>query len=150
MKKQAKPVLFYLSFVALIAGAILRVFFVNNEISSEAISHLSWALLGFGSSLSLLAVIHYVNRFIIKNSPELAKTMEIEEKDERNVRVSEKAALGAWYITVYTSIALMFTLVALGFTTAFWLALIAFVINVTSLFIYVFVYNKKMYSSHFR
>ena len=142
MRKQSQPWLFILGPVTLVAGTVLRAFFVE---SGNPVSNLSIMLLGFGASLSSVGIVYFITtKWMKKRNPKKAKQIEVEAKDERNVKLLEKSGYITWYVTMLTFVVLNMTLIILGFITAFWLSLGAFAIHVTAFFICGFIYDKKM------
>jgi len=150
MRKQSKPWLFVLGPCALVAGAIIKAFFEGSGIDTvtENAMHLpalSSMLLGFGSSLSAVGIIYFiVTRWMKKRNPDKVKQIEIEAKDERNVKLLEKSGYTTWYVTMISLMLLSLSFVALGLITAFWLTLGVFVIHVTTFFLCGYIYDKKM------
>jgi p-aminobenzoyl-glutamate transporter AbgT len=145
MKKRSQPWLFILGPIALVIGIIMRAFFVAPDGVTAHSSLLPFMLLGFGSSLTMTGIVYFiVTKLIRERNPKKAKQIEIEAKDERNVRLLEKSGYTTWYVTMITLVALSMTLIALGFTTAFWLSLGVFAIHLTAFFICGYIYDKKM------
>ena len=102
-------------------------------------------LLGFGISLSLVGMIFFVvTIWMKKKNPQKAKQIEIEGKDERNVKLLEKSGYATWYVTMLTLVVLNVILAGLGIMTAYWLALGVLTIHVSAFFICGYIYNKKM------
>jgi len=144
MRKQSRPWLFALGPVALFAGIIIRAIYSGTENFTEKVYYLSLSLLGFGISLSLVGIIFFiVTMWMKKKNPQKAKQIEVEAKDERNVKLLEKSGYITWYVTMLTLVALNLTFVALGLVTAMWLSLGVFIIHVSAFFICGYIYSKK-------
>jgi len=145
MRKQSQPWLFILGPVTLVAGTVLRAFFVEPGNTAGNLSNLSIMLLGFGCSLSLVGIVYFITtRWMKIRNPKKAKQIEVEAKDERNVKLLEKSGYTTWYVTMLTLVVLSVTLMTLGFTTAFWLSFGTFAIHITAFFICGYIYDKKM------
>jgi len=150
MRKQSKPWLFILGPCALVAGAIIKAFFEGSELDTATgsllhLPSLSYMLIGFGSSLSAVGIVFFiVTRRMKKRNPERARQIEIEAKDERNVKLLEKSGYTTWYVTMITLVLLSLCFVALQLLAAFWLTVGVFAIHVTTFFICGYIYDKKM------
>jgi len=145
MRKQSKPWLFVLGPAALIAGTVIRAFFVDADNTTGHFPNISLMLLGFGSSLTAVGIVYFIiTKWLKIKNPKKAKQIEIEAKDERNVKLLEKSGYTTWYITMITLLVLTMTLMILGSMTAFWLSLGAFVIHISAFFLCGFIYDKKM------
>ena len=147
MRKQSKPYIFFIGAFTLVAGAIMRAFFVESDFDTVAgnLWHIPVVLIGFGSSLTAVGIVYFiVTRWIRKRNPGKAKQIEIKVKDERNVRLLEKSGYTTWYITMFTLALLSLSLVVLQLFTAFWLSIGAFTVHVTAFFLCGFIYDRKI------
>ena len=141
MKKQPKHYIFYMGIAVFAAGLLLEALFTDAD---RVMQSLSLALAGFGSGIVMVGAVNLYRLRLLKNNPEKAKQIEINEKDERNIWLREKAGYTTWYITLFTLAILSMTLLVLDYKTACWLSLGALFIHIASLFIFINIYNKKI------
>jgi hypothetical protein len=109
-----------------------------------ALRELPSVLSGFGAGITGVGVFNIFRKRMIDKDPQKAKQYEIYEKDERNIRIREKAGLTAWYSSLFMLAAVTLTFVVLNYKTAGFISLGALLFHIISLFIYIRVYNKKM------
>ena len=97
-------------------------------------------IIGLGSILigtNLLVV------FRLSNS-KLTKELEINEKDERNIRVREKSGYSTWFITQLALVAMLISLSIMDYDVPAWIALAVLAIHNGSLLLGIAVHNKKI------
>ena len=137
MRKVIYNVLFYTGFGYLILSIIFREF-ANETFNRSILDFLE----GFAIAIMLVGVVFLViNRY----SSEGAKRYEIEENDERNIRIKEKAGYLAWYATFGVTAVMCFIFIfILDSLTSAWIAAGAAVLHRIIFEIFKAVYKKKM------
>jgi len=130
-----KTLAFYAG-IAIFAAGIAAIIFIDTEDIMRlfpAVTILSGTLLISASIPSMLG-----------KNPKLAKELEIHEKDERNIRLREKAGYSTWFVTQFVLMAMMITFVILDYKLPGWIAVGALFIHNASLIAGIFIHNKKM------
>ncbi|MCL2834421.1 MAG: hypothetical protein FWD78_14715 [Treponema sp.] len=140
MKKQAKSLLLFIGIAVLAAGLLTAAFFPD---ANGVMRHLPAVLIGFGVGLIVPGAIFMVMLKGTKKNPEKARQLEIDEKDERNIRLREKAGFTAWFITLFVIVVLLLTFLLIDNETGKWLALAALFIHVASYRIFYVIYKNK-------
>ena len=123
------------------AGLLLKFIFPEE---SGAMQSLPFVLSGFGAGIIGVGVAGIFRKRAIENDPEKARQYEIAEKDERNIRIREKAGYATWYTTLFLLAIISLTLVVLNYTAAGFVALGALLIHGISFFVYTYLYSKKI------
>jgi anaerobic C4-dicarboxylate transporter len=141
MKKHLSTYIFYIGIGAFAAGLVLNALFGEME---GAIRTLSFVLTGFGTGIIIVGVINNFRIRRLKNDPEKAKQLEIDETDERNIRLREKAGYATWHSTMFIFAALTIAFSVLDNKIAFWVTLGALFVHIFSFNIFISVYNKKI------
>ena len=141
MRKQIKSYIFYAGVAAFALGLLLRSLF---PVANGAMQSLSFVLIGFGSGIIGVGIATLFRQRILMEHPEKAKQQEIDEKDERNVRLREKAGYATWYITMFVLAALSMAFVVMNLAIACWLTLGALFVHIISFFVCIGSYSKKM------
>lgn len=141
MKRQPKTYILYLGLAALLGGVLLKVFLNTPE---GALLRLPYILSGFGTGLTAVGLVNLYRIKLSKGNPEKAKMYEIAEKDERNIRLREKAGYSVWYITLFALAVLSLSLVVLDYITAALISLAVLFLHTLSFFILIAVYSKKI------
>ncbi len=141
MGKQIKSYVFYVGVAAFAIGLLLKSFFPE---ANGAMQSLSFVLIGFGSGIIGVGIASLWRQRTLKDHPEKVKQMEIDEKDERNVRLREKAGYATWYVTMFVLAALSMAFVVMDLAIACWLTLGALFVHIISFFVCIGRYNKKM------
>ena len=101
------------------------------------------AAVGFLSALSGIAYLFWMY-WVEKNNPEKFKQLAIEEKDERNIKIREKAGYTTWAITACClSIATLY-LVITGSSLVRWLMISVLTIHIFGFLISGYIYSKKL------
>ena len=136
MKKVIPTVLFYVGF------AILALYiFLSQTLYEHLSAQLIDFVIGFGIAIMLVGLVFMlINRY----GSEGAKQYEIEEKDERNIRIREKAG----FITMYAAIGifgiLAFTFLIMGQTIIAYITVGGAVLQRIVYEITKLIYKKKM------
>ena len=99
---------------------------------------------GLGAGLMFAGEIYKVIFRNEKNSPEAAKQREIEENDERNIRIKEKAGYASWHASLLIFVAMALVFVFMDYPLGYWLSAGAVVLHKIILLIFTSVYNKRM------
>ncbi|WP_136479714.1 hypothetical protein EPD62_004670 [Acetivibrio thermocellus] len=97
---------------------------------------LPYICIGLGSGLfggSLGTAIK--NWFVLKN-PEIAKQVEIEEKDERNCSISDRAKAKAYDLMLYTYFIILLAFALMG---------VELYVEITLIVVYLFIISTKVY-----
>jgi len=94
---------------------------------------------GFGISILAAAIVNFVK---LKRNPNIAKEQEINAKDERQIKISEKSALSAFFITMFSLLAAIFVYIFLGFYIPLWITIGLLLIHVISFKIFLH-HNRK-------
>lgn len=141
MKKQSKPWILPLGIILFALGIACK--FIIPE-SAESLQALTVALTGFGAGIVGVGVAGGFAKKIIDRNPEKAREYEIAEKDERNIRVREKAGYSTWYISLFVQAIAALALLVLDYTIPCLLVMLALLVHVVSLFVNIYIHNKKM------
>jgi hypothetical protein len=94
---------------------------------------------GFGCGVSCVAAVSLTYS---RKNPQKRKQREINEKDERNIKIAEKSALSTWYVTLFTLTALVLTFQILDYSTPSLIAVGVLLIHIISYFIFISRNNK--------
>ncbi len=121
------------------AGILLSIFSQANENGA-----LTGILTGFGAGLTSVSIVRMVNEKKLDKNPELAKAVKINETDERNVRIREKAGYASWYFTMFMLLAIAMVLLVLDYDVGCWIALGAMLLHNIAFFAFQNYYNKKL------
>ena len=141
MGKKPKAIVFYLGIGIFAAGLLLTHLLAD---AGGALQTFPFVLTGFGAGITGVGVVNLFRIRRLKNDPEKVRQYEISEKDERSVRIREKAGYATWYVTIFILAVLSMTFLVLDDDLACWLTLGALSIHCIVYFIYIGIYNKKM------
>ncbi len=141
MKQQHKSYIFYMGILIFAIGLLLK--FLIPE-SNEAWQSVPFVMTGFGAGITVVGLACIFRQKMIEKDPEKAKQYEIAEKDERNIQLREKAGYATWYITLFMLAILSLIFVMLDYKLQSFLTIGVLLIHVISLFVYIFIYNKKI------
>ena len=141
MKKQPKAYIFYMGIIIFAAGLLLKFIFPE---AAGVMQSLPFVMSGFGAGLIGVGISVIFRKKMIENDPEKVRQYEIAEKDERNIRIREKAGYATWYTTLFLLVIISLTLVVLNYTAAGFVALGALLIHAVSFFLYTYLYSKKI------
>ena len=75
---------------------------------------LPYVFIGLGCGMFGQGVSGFVNRAVLKKNPEIVKQQEIEQKDERNQEIANRAKAKAYDATVFVFGALMVAFALMG------------------------------------
>ena len=115
------------------------------SVSQGFFAVLPYICLGFGCGTFGHGIGDLVNICTFKKYPKLKKQAEIEEKDERNIAVSNRAKGKAYDLMLYLFAALMIIFVLMDADLSVILLLVASYLIVTGVFIYYLMkYQKEM------
>lgn len=142
MKKSPKSYVFYLGILVFAVGILLG--FILHDADGGVLERLPFVLTGFGAGIIGVGVAGMIQKKRTEKDPQKAKQYEINEKDERNIRIREKACCAAWYITLFVLAAVSMTLFIMDYTVPFAMVLAAFFIHILGMFVFIYVYNKNM------
>jgi len=136
MKKIMPSILFYTGFALIIIRSTFSQFF-NETINREIVD----VITGFAVAIMLVGLIFMlINRY----SSEGVKQYEIDEKDERKIRIKEKAS----YITMFVSFGviglLSFIFLFMGYTEVAFITVGGAVVLRIVYEIFKVIYKKKM------
>lgn len=141
MKKNIKSFVFYLGILVFAVGILL--YFIFPE-ADGAMEELPFVLTGFGAGIIGVGVAGMLMQKKNSKDPKKAKQYEINENDERNISIREKACSATWYITLFVLAAVALTLFVMDYTVPFVMVLAAFFLHIISMFVFIVVYNKNM------
>jgi|GEM_PF-1201751 len=96
MKGKLKKHTFHLGFILLGAGTLLKHIVSATEGTWEALPHV---LSGVGSGIMLVGIVLIFKKREMERNPEKARKVAIDEKDERNILINEKASHITWMVT---------------------------------------------------
>lgn len=129
-----KAMVFYTGIAILVCGVALTI--VLNDAERPMKIALS-AMIGCGSGITGLGALLMVN-------PKMAKVYEINEKDERNIRLREKSGYTTWYITQFVLCVMVFVFLLLDYKVPCWIALGALLIHNGSFLVSLAIHSKKI------
>lgn len=142
MRKQSIYYAFLFAGLILLAvGLLLK--FLNSTVEDVILS-LTFIMIGLGAGLIGASLAKILVESMIKRDPVLAKQYEINEKDERNVRLREKAGYASWYMTLLMLALITFVFLVLDYKLPTYILSGALLIHCASFFGYVYVFNKKI------
>ena len=119
---------------ALMAGGIVAIGVGRSEIVFTFI-------LGLGIGLVTVGAVSIFTKW---KNPNRAKQQEIDMKDERNIRIRDKAGYGTFVITMLLLVAMVITMLSLEQIITFILAIGVLVIHILSYFIVQSYYDIKL------
>ena len=99
---------------------------------------------GMGAGLIFLGVIFAIIFRNSDNSPETVKRRVIEENDERNIRIKEKAGYASWHTTLILLVIMALVFVFTDNPLGYWLSAGTAVLHKLVLLGFTAMYNKKM------
>lgn len=141
MKKQPKTYMFYIGIIIFVIGLLLKFLIPESE---GAMQSAPFVLTGFGAGIIGVGAAGIFRKKVFDKNPEKAKKYEIAEKDERNIRLREKAGIASWYSTLFVLAILSLVLLILDYALPCFLIIAAMFIHIISLFVYIIIYNKKI------
>lgn len=141
MNKQPKSYVLYMGIIIFVVGLLLKFLIPASDTALQA---LPFVLTGFGAGIIGVGVVNIFRIRMIDSNPKKAKQYEINEKDERNIRIREKAGYVTWYTSLFVLSTISLTFVVLNYIVASFISLGALFIHIISLFVYIYIYNKKI------
>ena len=120
----------------MIAGAVANYFLEDDTLGGRMLG----AGAGFGSAIIAVAA---VNLLLIKRNPDKKKQQEINEKDERFIKIREKSAQSTWYVTLFSLLALEFAFLFFDYLIPCYVVIGAMAIHVGSYFIFIYRNSKR-------
>ena len=118
-------------FLVALGIALAAAGFIAGSITED--DELSGRLVGFGSGFGIsIFAAAIVNLVKLKRNPNIAKEQEINAKDERQIKISEKSALSAFVITIFSLLAAIIVYLFLGFYIPLWITIGLLLIHVIS------------------
>ncbi len=112
-----------LGIMLMIAGAVAEHLVDDSSIAGR----LAGAGAGFGSGIAALGAVLLI---LINRNPEQVREQEINEKDERFIRIRERSAQGTWYITLFSLVALEITFLCLDYKAPLFAVLVVMAVHV--------------------
>ena len=97
---------------------------------------LPYVFIGLGCGMFGQGVSGFVNRAVLKKNPEIAKQQEIEQKDERNQEIANRAKAKAYDAMIYVFGAVMVAFALMGMDFVPVLLLVAAYLYVVGVSIY--------------
>ena len=95
---------------------------------------------GFGAALIGIGSVGII---CLRKKPKSLKQQEVEETDERNVKIREKSAYSTFFVTLLTLVAAVIVFVALGSVVACIIVNIFMAVHVLSYLLLLHINNKK-------
>ena len=141
MKNKLKSYTFNIGVILFAIGIMLRYILPEADGVLKSLPHI---LSGFGTGIIGVGVVLIFKKRAIESNPEKAKEYEINEKDERNILINEKASNVTWYVTLFTLAALSLAFLIMDNMKACLLSLGVLLAHKISLLICVNVFKKKL------
>jgi uncharacterized membrane protein len=133
--------LLFIGLILLVVGLLLKFFIPTAE---GMIFGLTFILIGLGAGLIGAVVAKILMERMLYKDPVLAKQYEINEKDERNIRLREKAGYASWYSTMLMLAVITLIFLLLDYMVATFVLIGVLLIHLLSFFVYVNIYDKKI------
>jgi len=128
-------------FLIALGIALVAAGFIAGSLTED--DELSSRLIGFGSGFSIsIFAVAIVNLVKLKRNPNIVKEQEINAKDERQIKISEKSALSTFFITIFSLLAAIIVYLFLGFYVPLWITIGLLLIHTTSFLIFLH-HNRK-------
>ena len=141
MKNKLKSNIFNIGLLFFAIGIALRFIFHEANGVLESSPHI---LSGFGAGIMGVGVVLFFKKRAIESNPEKAKEYEINEKDERNIQINEKASHATWYVTLFALAILSLAFLIMDNIIGCLLALGVLLVHKISLLICVSILKKKL------
>ena len=138
LRKYTLPI----GFIIFAIASIVRQIFSDSD--SVVIVDYFHFIAGLGAGLMFAGAIYKVIFRNDGNSPEAVKQREIEENDERNIRIKEKAGYASWHASLLISVAMALVFIFIDYPPGYWLSAGAVVLHKIILLIFTSIYNKSM------
>ena len=140
MKNKLKSYTFNIGYISFAIGILLRHIFPEAEGILESLPHI---LSGFGAGIIGVGVVLIFRKRAIERNPEKAREYEIDEKDERNIQINEKASYATWHVTLFALAILSLAFLIMDNMIACLLSLGVLLVHKVSYLICVGVLKKK-------
>jgi len=140
-RDRIRQAIFYIGVAAFISGIAGNLLVPD---ATGTLRTLFTALCGFGAGFTIVGAVAWAWMGLVKRDPVAAKQLQIDETDERKVRVREKAGFTSWWISLITLGVLLFVFVVLGNPLAYGLAFAALVIHRVGYSLCLRHYNKQL------
>jgi len=140
-RERIRQVIFYFGVAAFVSGI------AGNLLTPDAqgtLRTLFTTLCGFGAGFTIVGAVTLAWMARVKRDPAAAKQLQIDENDERNIQVREKAGFMSWWISLITLGAITLVSVMLGNPLAYGLAFAALVIHRVGYFLCRRHYDKQI------
>lgn len=131
-----------LGFLLMAAGVLLV---KRNILTQDIIKNVPYLLVGIGAGVFGENFGKIISSSVMKNSPHIAKKAEIEEHDERNTEIRNKAKAKAYdlMIKVYGAVMIALALMGVDFSVVI-AVVVAYLFVVASSIYYQSKFNKEM------
>jgi len=140
VKNKLKSYAFNIGVISLAVGIAFKYIFPEAGGILETLPHI---LSGFGTGIMAVGVVFIFHKKMIESDPDKAKAYEINEKDERNIQINEKASYAAWYVTLLALAALSLVFLVMGKMMACLLSISVLLVHKVSLLVCVGLFKKK-------
>ena len=141
MKKQFKCYIICLGIILLVSGFLLKFLF---PVSDEILRALTFVLIGSGTGIIGAGAAKIIRQRILDKNPQIAKQYEINENDERNILIREKAGYATWYLTLFMLAIISLIFIILDYKVASFILIGVLLIHCISLFVYSHIFSKKI------
>ena len=141
MNKKIKSYVFYIGVIIFVCGLLLK-FII--PVSNETIRGLPFVLSGFGTGIIFVGIVGMYREKLLKNDPTKAKQFEIDENDERNISLREKAGYATWYISLLSLAGIILVFITLDNKLACGLTFGVLLIHIFGFQIMMHIYKKKI------
>lgn len=126
-----------LGFVLMAAGAMLE--------QMEFASGLPGRMLGMGAGLGCAAIaVGAIGLIRLRRNPETVRQQEIDEQDERFIKIREKSAQSTWYVTLVGFLVVEFLFVFLNYVIPSFIVMGLMAVHVISYFVFLHRNNKRL------
>jgi len=99
LKKRYSHIFLAIGIIVWIAGLVLKIRYDDTVGTLHSVANALWCA---GSAIIGASSVGVIRFHRAKRNPAILKQIEISEKDERNIRVREKAGYITWYVMLFT------------------------------------------------
>ena len=128
--------------VAALVGGIVGGLLIPD--AQGTLKELFTVLRGFGAGLSATTAIIWARTSRAMRDPETRKLVQIEEHDERNIRVREKAGFTSWFVSLIALVVVVLILAVFAGPLSYGLAVAALLIHCIGYLVLLRHYNKLL------
>ncbi len=136
MIKKSKKI--YLALIGIgflfVIGGVISIFF---EIDNRFLSFFS----GLGCALVGIA---FMNLFLFAKKPQIIKQQEINQNDERFIKIREKSAYATFFTTMFGLVVVEFIFLWLDYSIPCFIVIVLMFVHIISLFLFMFYNSKKL------